>query len=154
MDVFASTFHQAAVAGSASPAANRHMTIFRSCVDQDDAAVLVARCARPGAPLSGDYFLLLTHRRLVVIQETRALHRQRLHLNANLRHLSNVTWRLETSKPGIELAATAVDGVRERLRLRLVDTETVWRVEDLLRQSFHGRRIEPAPALARVSAFA
>nr|WP_229068132.1 hypothetical protein [Actinoplanes sp. DH11] len=127
------------------------MTVFRSCVDQDDPAVLVVRCARPGAPLSGDYHLLLTQRRLVVTQETRALHRVRLHLNANLRHLSNVTWRLEGSKPGIELAATAVDGVRERFRLRLGDTAAVWRVEDLLRQVFHGRRAEPAPAPAPAS---
>ncbi|MFF0377372.1 hypothetical protein [Actinoplanes missouriensis] len=123
------------------------MTMFRRCVDQDDAAVMVARCARPGAPLSGDYYLLLTQRRLVVTQETRALHRQRLHLNAYLRHLNNVTWRLDLSKPGIELAATAVDGVRERFRLRLADTETVWRVEELLRQVFHGRpAVVAAPA--------
>jgi hypothetical protein len=156
MDVFARTFHQATVAGSANPAANRHMTIFRSCVEQDDAAVLVARCARPGAPLSGDYFLLLTQRRLVVTQETWPLHRQRLHLNANLRHLSNITWRLDLSKSGIELAVNAMDGVRERLRLRLVDTETVWRVDELFRQSFHGRRAEapvvPAARRAPLSA--
>jgi hypothetical protein len=147
MDVFARTFHQAADAGSASPAANRHMTIFRSCVDQDDAVELVARCARPGAPLAGDYFLMLTRRRLVVTQETRPLHRRRLHLNANLRHLSNITWRLDLTRPGIELALTAVDGVRERLRLRLADTETVWRVEAMFRQAFHGKRASvPAPA--------
>ncbi|MEU4691938.1 hypothetical protein [Actinoplanes sp. NPDC023714] len=149
MDVFARTFHQAADAGSASPAANRHMTIFRSCVDQDDAAVLVARCAKSGLLFSGGSYLMLTQRRLVVIQEMRPLHRQRLHLNANLRHLSNVSWQL--SRSGIELALTAVDGVRESFRLRLGDAATVWRVEELLRQAFHGRRAEPVavPAARR-----
>ena len=62
-------------------------------------------------------------------------HRLRLHLNANLRHLSNVTWRLDLSKPGIELGFTAMDGVRERFRMRLGDSETVWRVEQLLRDN-------------------
>jgi hypothetical protein len=136
MDVFLSTFHPVAEAAAALPAANRHLPIFRSCVDSDDPAVLVARCVRPGAPLSGDWLLLLTGRRLVVTQDTRPLHRLRLHLNANLRHLSNVTWRLDLSKPGIELAVTAIDGVRERLRMRLGDSDTVWRTESLLRECF------------------
>jgi hypothetical protein len=135
MDVFLSTFHPAAEAAAALPAANRHLPIFRSCVDADDPAVLVARCVRPGAPLSGDWLLLLTGRRLVVTQETRPLHRLRLHLNANLRHLSNVSWRLDLSKPGIELSVTAIDGVRERFRMRLGDSDTVWRAESLLRDS-------------------
>jgi hypothetical protein len=130
MNVFLSTF-----AAAASPAANRHLSIFRSCVDSDDTAILVARCVRPGAPLSGDWFLLLTGRRLVVTQDTRPLHRLRLHLNANLRHLSNVTWRLDLSRPGIELGFTAMDGVRERFRMRLGDSENVWRVEQLLRDN-------------------
>ncbi|GIF43219.1 hypothetical protein [Actinoplanes xinjiangensis] len=134
MDVFLSTFHPAAEATAALPQANRHLPILRSCVDSDDPAVLVARCVRPGAPLSGDWFLLLTGRRLVVTQDTRPLHRLRLHLNANLRHLSNVTWRLDLSKPGIELAVTAIDGVRERFRMRLGDSDTVWRAESLLRE--------------------
>ncbi|BEL10745.1 hypothetical protein Q0Z83_089360 [Actinoplanes sichuanensis] len=136
MDVFLSTFHPAAEAAAAMPAANRHLPIFRRCVDSDDPAVLVTRCVRPGAPLSGEWLLLLTGRRLVVTQDTRPLHRLRLHLNANLRHLRNVTWRLDLSKPGIELAVTAIDGVRERFRMRLGDSDTVWRAESLLRESF------------------
>lgn len=142
MDVFLSTFHPAAEAAGATPAANRHLPIFRNCVDPDDPAVLVARCVRPGAPLSGDWFLLLTRRRLVVTQDTRPLHRLRLHLNANLRKLSDVTWRLDLSKPGLELSVTAMDGVRERFRMRLGDSATVWRVEALVRESF-----APRPAL-------
>ncbi|MDI6099205.1 hypothetical protein QLQ12_11410 [Actinoplanes sp. NEAU-A12] len=138
--MFLSTFHPAAEAAAALPVANRHLPIFRNCVDPDDPAVLVARCVRPGAPLSGDWILLLTGRRLVVTQETRPLHRLRLHLNANLRLLSNVTWRLDLSKPGIELALNAMDGVRERFRMRLGDSETVWRVESLLREGFFAPR--------------
>ncbi|WP_328463781.1 hypothetical protein OHA21_38915 [Actinoplanes sp. NBC_00393] len=150
MDVFSSTFHTAAEAGSVPfPTANRPLSIFQSCVDQDDPAVLVARCARPGAPFSGNYHLLLTERRLVVIRETRPLHRFRLHLNANLRHLCNVTWRLDLAKPGIEVSATAMDGVRERFRMRLSDEAVVWRVEELLRQSFEGPRGRRVPAPAR-----
>ena len=151
MDVFSSTFHRAADAGSALPAANRHLPIFRSCVDQDDAAVIAARCSRPGTSMGGDYFLLLTERRLVVTRESRFLHRRRLHLNACLRHLSNVSWRLDLAKPGIEIAATAVDGVRERFRLRLPDAEAVWAAEELLRQVFHGPRRETAAAAAPVN---
>ena len=144
MDVFSSTFHQAAAAGSALPAANRHLPIFRSCVDSDDAAVLAGRCSRPG----GTYFLLLTRRRLVVTRESRVLRLRRLHLNAYLRHLSNVSWRLDLTKPAIEIAATAVDGVRERFRLRLPDAEAVWTAEELLRRVFHGPRREAAAVTA------
>ncbi|MBG0560689.1 hypothetical protein [Actinoplanes aureus] len=143
MDVFSSTFHIAAEAGSVSlPTANRHLSIFQNCVDQDDPAVLVTRCVRPGAPLSGDYHLLLTQRRLVILRETRPLHRLRLHLNANLRHLCNVTWRLDLAKPAVEMSATAMDGVRERFRMRLGDEAAVWHAEELLRQVFEGRRGE------------
>src|SRR3712207_4766681 len=93
MDVFSRTFLPAAAeAGVAIPTVSRHMPIFRRCVDSDDTTVLVTRCQRSERPLAGEYLLLLTYRRLVVTQETRVLHRLRLHLNANLRHLSNVTW--------------------------------------------------------------
>ena len=150
MDVFSSTFHTAAEAGSVSlPAASRHLSIFQNCVDQDDPAVLLARCVRPGAPLSGNYHLLLTQRRLVILRETRPLHRLRLHLNANLRHLCNVSWRLDLAKPAVEVSATAMDGVRERFRMRLGDTAAVWHAEELLRQVFEGRRGEPVKAAVR-----
>ncbi|MFC4066886.1 hypothetical protein [Actinoplanes subglobosus] len=139
--MFLSTFHPAAEAAAALPAANRHLPIFRSCVDADEPALLVARCVRPGAPLSGDWLLLMTARRLVVTQDTRPLHRLRLHLNANLRHLSNVTWCLDLSRPGIELSVTAIDGVRERFRMRLGDSDTVWRAESLLREAFTAKPV-------------
>ena len=71
---------------------SRHMPIFRRCVGSGDATILVTRCSRPDHPVGGDYLMLLTHRRLVVTQQTRVLHRLRLHLNTELRELSNVTW--------------------------------------------------------------
>ncbi|GAA4594850.1 hypothetical protein BJY16_001464 [Actinoplanes octamycinicus] len=135
MDVISRTFLPATTeAGVVIP--SRHLPIVERCVDADDDAVLVARCTRPEAPLSGDHLLLLTRRRLVVIQKTPVLHRLRLHLNANLRHLSNVTWRPDLTRPALEMAATAVDGVRERFRMKFADTEAVWRFEGVLRDVF------------------
>ncbi|GAA2679666.1 MULTISPECIES: hypothetical protein [Actinoplanes] len=135
MDVISRTFHLAATdAGVAIP--SRHQPIVERCVDADDDAVLVTHCQRPEAPLAGDHLLLLTRRRLVVIQQTPVLHRLRLHLNANLRHLSNVTWRPDLSRPALEFAATAVDGVRERFRMKFPDTAAVWRFEGVLRDVF------------------
>src|SRR4051812_9627051 len=135
MDVFSRTFLPAAAeAGVAIPTVSRHMPIFRRCVEADDTTVLVSRCFRPDAPMSGEFMMLLTYRRLVVIQETKVLHRLRLHLNANLRHLSNVTWNPDLGRSALEVTATAVDGVRERFRMRLSEPETVWRFDSLLQQ--------------------
>ncbi|GIF07631.1 hypothetical protein [Actinoplanes siamensis] len=117
---------------------SRHQPIVERCVDADEEPLLVARCTRPQAPLAGDHLFLLTRRRLVVIRETPLLHRLSLHLNANLRHLSNVTWRPDLSRPALEMAATAVDGVRERFRMRFPDTESVWHFESTLREVFLG----------------
>ncbi|GAB2580976.1 hypothetical protein Aab01nite_57870 [Paractinoplanes abujensis] len=140
MDVFSRTFLPAAAeAGVAIPTVSRHMPIFRRCVEPDETTVLVGRCQRPEAPLSGEFMLVLTHRRLVVTQETKVLHRLRLHLNTNLRHLSNVSWSPTTSRSDLEIAATAVDGVRERFRLRLNNAEAVRQLDERLREVFHAR---------------
>jgi hypothetical protein len=137
MDVISRTFLPAATeAGGIIP--SRHLPIVERCVDPGDDALLVTRCTRPEAPLAGDHLLLLTRRRLVVIQRTPVLHRLRLHLNANLRHLNNVTWRPDLTRPALEMAATAVDGVRERFRIKFADTESVWRFESVLREVFLG----------------
>jgi hypothetical protein len=138
MDVFSRTFLPAAAeAGVAIPTVSRHMPIIRRCIEPDDTTVLVARCLRPEAPLAGEFLLLLTQRRLVVTQETRVLHRLRLHLNANLRHLTNVTWNADVTGSALEVAATAVDGVRERFRMRLTEPDTVGHFDELLRNLFH-----------------
>jgi hypothetical protein len=141
MDVFSRTFLPAAAeAGVPIPAVSRHMPIFRRCVEPDDSTVLVTRCVSPDRPMAGDFMLLLTYRRLVVTQETRVLHRLRLHLNANLRHLSDVTWNPDLRQSVVEVAATAVDGVRERFRMRLAEPEQVWHFDDLLKHVFLDRR--------------
>jgi hypothetical protein len=75
-----------------------------------------------------------------VIQETRVLHRLRLHLNANLRHLSDVTWNPDLRTSVVDVAATAVDGVRERFRMRLTEPDQVWHVDALLKHVFRERR--------------
>ena len=141
MDVFSRTFLPAAAeAGVAIPTVSRHMPVFRRCVEPDDTTVLVSRCYRPDTPLAGEYLLLLTYRRLVVTQETKVFHRLRLLLNANLRHLSNVTWTPDHVRSAVELAATAVDGVRERFRLRLAEPEAVWRFDSHLEHVFRAPR--------------
>ena len=146
MDVFSRTFLPAAAeAGVAIPTVSRHMPILRRCVEPDDTTVLVARCLRPETPMAGEFLLLLTQRRLVVTQETRVLHRLRLHLNANLRHLTNVSWNVDFTRSALEVAATAVDGVRERFRMRLTDPDAIWHFDGLLRGLFHPpRAVAPA----------
>jgi hypothetical protein len=154
MDVFARTFLPAAAeAGVPIPTVSRHMPILRRCVEADDPTVLVTRCLRPDRPTTGDFLLLLTQRRLVVTYETRVLHRLRLHLNADLRHLSNVAWSPDLRQSTIELAATAVDGVRERFLVRLVDPDRVWHMDGLFEHVFRvlaAQRTERQAAL-RVS---
>jgi hypothetical protein len=147
MDVFSRTFLPAAAeAGVAIPTVSRHMPIIRRCIESDDTTVLVARCLRPEAPLAGEFLLLLTRRRLVVTQETKVLHRLRLHLNANLRHLTNVTWNIDFTRSALDVAATAVDGVRERFRMRLSDPDAVSHFDALLRGMFRQpRAVAPAP---------
>jgi hypothetical protein len=141
MDVFSRTFLPAAAeAGVAIPTVSRHMPIFRRCVEPDDSAILGTRCVRPDAPMAGDFLLLLTYRRLVVTRESRVLHRLRLHLNANLRHLSNVTWSPDLRQSAVDVAATAVDGVRERFRMRLAEPEQVWHFDALLKHVFTDRK--------------
>ncbi|MFI5495564.1 hypothetical protein [Actinoplanes sp. NPDC051859] len=141
MDVFSRTFLPAAAeAEIAIATVSRHMPIFRRCVEPDDTAVLVTRCANPDRPLAGDFLLLLTYRRLVITQETRVLHRLRLHLNANLRHLSDVTWSPDLRRSAVEVAATAVDGVRERFRARVGEPDRVWHFDACLQHVFRERR--------------
>ena len=140
MDVFSRTFLPAAAEGGvAIPAVSRHIPIFRRCVGAGDAAVLVTRCARPEHPVNGEFVLLLTYRRLVVIHESRLLHRLHLHLNAELRHLSNVTWSPDPRSGAVELAVTAMDGIRERFSIKVGRPKRVWHVDALLSHVFKPR---------------
>ena len=140
MDVFSRTFLPAAAeTGVATPTATRHLPILRSCVASGDATVLVARCSRPAQPAYGEYLLLLTYRRLVVTQQSRLLHRLRLHLNTELRHLNNVIWNSDPRTSMVELAATAVDGVRERFLIRAGRPTQLWQLDALLSYVFPPR---------------
>jgi hypothetical protein len=137
MDVFARTFLPAAVeAGVASQTVLRHLPVFSRCVAADDPVTLVARCHRPGQPLRGDFILLLTAQRLVVTRETWATRRLRLHLNAELRHLHNVSWTPGPRLSAVEFAATAIDGVRERFMIRVADATQVPHLDALFAAAF------------------
>jgi hypothetical protein len=140
MDVFSRTFLPAAAeTGLAVQTVSRHMPVFRQCVGSGDATILVARCSRPDRPVAGEYLLLLTHRRLVVTQQTRVWHRLRLHLNTELRELSNVTWSPDPRTQSVALAATAIDGVRERFLIHTPHPRQVWRLDTLLHHAFRTR---------------
>ena len=140
MDVFSRTFLPAAAeAGLAVQTATRHMPVFRRCVGSSDATVLVTRCSRPDRPMSGEYLLLLTHRRLVITRQTRVLHRLQLHLNTELRELSHVTWSPDPRLHSVELAATAIDGIRERFLVRTQHPKQVWQLDALFNHAFRTR---------------
>jgi hypothetical protein len=140
MDVFSRTFLPAAAeAGIPLPTMSRHLPVLRRCVEPDDVTVLVARVRLTSQP-GGDFLMLLTHRRLVVTRETRLLHRLRLHLNANLRHLSHVTWTIDPRDSTIELSATAVDGVREHFQIRVPDPSHGYHLDAVLKQVFTEHR--------------
>ncbi len=113
MDVFSRTF------------TGNHMTVLSRCVEPTDEPVLVGRWAHG--------FLLLTRRRLVVTRYSKLLHRMRLHLNANVRHLSNVNLTVEDGGRMLVINLTAVDGVRERFGLRMDGEDRVRRAEELFR---------------------
>lgn len=73
----------------------------------------------------------------------------RLHLNANLRHLDNVTWTPDLRHSIIEVAADAVDGIRERFKMRLAEPELVRHFDALLEHVF---RELPAARIAALAA--
>lgn len=158
MDAFSRTFLPAASeAGVAIPTITRHLPVLRQCVAPDDTTALVARCVRPDRPLRGEFLLALTYRRMVITEETRLLRRLRLHLNTELRHLHNVSWNPDPRLSAVELAATAVDGIRERFMIRTGHPRQVWHLDALLSHVFRPRAAaetagsRPAPARQRLA---
>lgn len=153
MDVFSRTFLPATSdAGLSIPVVSRHMPILRRCVTREETTVLVARCHRPGAPMAGPFLLLLTNRRLVVTRESRLLHRVQLHLAHLLRDLDRVVWLPDERGGGIELAATAADGIRERFWIPLRDPLRVRHIDAMLSHAFRPHAPQPAdPRPARRS---
>jgi hypothetical protein len=136
MDVFSRTFLPAtSQAGLPIPLVSRHMPVLRHCVAPEETTMLVARGQRPGLPTAGSFMILLTNRNLVISRESRLLRRVQLHLAAPLRDLSDVVWTRQ-ERSGIELAATAADGFRERLFLPIRDVRRIRHVDAMLGHAF------------------
>jgi hypothetical protein len=129
----------------------RHLPVFVQCVEPNDPIMLMTRCVRPDEPMAGEFVLFLTRRQLVVTQQSRVLRRLRLHLNANLSHLSDVLWSPDERQSALEVGVTAIDGVRERFLIKLAGPDQVSEVEALFRTAFDdlaARRSEAMIALA------
>jgi hypothetical protein len=147
MDLFARTFLPAAAdAGLDMPTISRHIPVFRRCLGAD-AVQLVTRCTRPDRSLGGDYLLTLTRHRLVVTHESRVVHRLRLHLDAPIHELADVSWVPDPTRTAMELSATAIDGIRERFTIRLRHREASWQLESTFARIF-GRHPAPVRSLA------
>jgi hypothetical protein len=123
------------------PTVSRHMPVFRRCVEPNDATVLVTRAHRPDRPLGREFLLLLTHKRLVITQESKVLRRLRLHLNTEIRHLANITWHPDPRLAAVELAATAIDGIRERFFIHAGHPKQVWHLDALFSHIFRPRAV-------------
>jgi hypothetical protein len=116
-----------------------HLSILEHCAGPQDPTMLVARCSGVGR---GNHMLMLTRRRLIVTAKSRLTRRMRVHLNLELHHLSDVSWSPEPALGGVWLAATAIDGVRERFWIEAVGAVEVHRIDKLLAEAFR----EPAVA--------
>lgn len=150
MDVFSRTFLPAtAEARIPIPMVSRHMPVLRRCVAPEDTTLLVARCGRLGQPTTASVLLLLTNRQLVVSRESRVLHKVQLHLAAQLRDLSDVTWTPDPRLRAVELAATAPDGAREQFWIRVRDASRVAHVDALFSRAFRSRAVPPRSAAPR-----
>jgi hypothetical protein len=138
MDLFARTFLPAATdAGLPLPTVTRHLPVVRRCLGPGHAVLLAVRCVRPERPLAGEHLLVLTRHRLVVTRETRFTKRARLHLDAPLHELFRVTWTPDPRLEAVELAATAVDGIRERFWIKVRAPKAVWLLDATFGYVFH-----------------
>ncbi len=130
MDAFARTFLPAAAdAGLDMPTISRHLPVFRRCLGADP-VLLVTRCTRADRPLAGEHLLVLTRHRLVVTHESRLVHKLRLHLDAPIHELAHVRWAPDPLLTSVQLAATAIDGIRERFTIKLRHPELVWHLDE------------------------
>jgi hypothetical protein len=139
-DAFSRTYLPAAAEAQIPPAtANRHAAVLRRCAGTRDSVTVVAPCFRGTRPLSrfrSSNVLMLTTRRLVITTESPVLRRLRLHLNAELAQLADVTWTAEPDGTVMHLALTAMDGVREHFWLRMGSREQLQRLNDALTRVF------------------
>jgi hypothetical protein len=136
MDLFARTFLPAATdAGLDMPTISRHLPVFRRCLGADT-VLLVSRCTRADRPLAGEHVLVLSRHRLVVTHESRLMHKLRLHLDAPIHELADVRWTPDGLLTSVELAATAIDGIRERFTIKVRHPELVWHLDETFDQVF------------------
>jgi hypothetical protein len=146
MDLFARTFLPAAADAKLDlPTIKRHLPVFRRCLGSGS-VLLVTRCTRPDRPLAGDHILALSRHRLVVTHESRVVHRMRLHLDAPIHELAEVVWAPDPAANSIELAATAIDGIRERFTVKARHPQVVWYLNDTFGYVFGGSEWALAPA--------
>jgi len=142
LDAFSRTFLPAAAKAQIPVATvNRHANVLRRCAGGRDSVTLVARCFRSNQPLGRGRpgnLLMLTQHRLIVTTESPILRRLRLYLNAGLHQLADVTWTAELERDAVQLALTAVDGVREHFWIRMASQDQVWRLDDALSTAFRG----------------
>jgi hypothetical protein len=66
-----------------------------------------------------------------------------------LRHLNNVSWSPDLERSAMDISATAVDGVRERFRMRLGEPEAVWHFDALLQHVFRNPRGKAATTVPK-----
>ena len=149
LDTFTRTFLPAtALAKLPAGTVSRHVQVLRHCAGDRDSVAVIARCTTQAHRRN---VFMLTRHRLVVTSESPLLRRVRLHLNADLHQLADVTWTPEPARTGIQLGLTAIDGVRENLWVRLGSTAETWRLDEALKQAFRTPLgiIEPARQPAR-----
>ncbi len=156
LDPFSRTFLPAAAEAQIPLATvNRHANVLRRCAGSWDSVTVVAPCFRSNQPLGRgrpSNLLMLTPYRLIVTTESPILRRLRLYLNAGLDQLADVTWTAELERAAVQLALTAIDGVREHFWIRVATQQQVWRLDDALSTAFRGsavlsKPVKKAPAL-------
>jgi hypothetical protein len=149
LDPFSRTFPPAAAEAQIPIATvNRHASVLRRCAGGRDSVVVVAPCFRSNQPLGRgrpSNLLMLTQHRLVVTTESPILRRLKLYLNAGLHQLADVTWTAELDRDAVQLALTAVDGVREHFWIRMASQEQVWRLDDALSAAFRATAVLSKP---------
>ena len=79
---------------------------------------------------------MLSRHRLVVTHESRLVHKLRLHLDAPIHELADVRWTPDPLLTSVELAATAIDGIRERFTIKVRHPQLVWHLDETFAQLF------------------
>ncbi len=144
MDPFDRTFLLAAhEAGLPMASISRQIPVFRRCAGPSQSVLLLTRCGHLDRPLNGEHTMMLTKQRLIVLAESRLLHRPRVQVDAAVSQLRNVVWSADSLLTSIELSATTPDGVRERFLIRVRKPGMIWHLEAALGYVFRPGAIGP-----------